>query len=343
MSRPTVLLLFGGESSEHEVSISSARNVYAAIDANRYDVRLGYIDKLGQWWLCDDVSEDSSRDGAEAMYPALGKGGFWVGRADNLIKPDVILPILHGANGEDGSVQGLAQLLHIPIVGCGMTASAVSMDKRLSKRLATESGVGVVPYITHHVSDASIKYDSVTAELGQTLFVKPNRAGSSVGVSKASSQAEFETAIEAAHRHDDIVLIETAVSARELEVAVLGDYPNYEVSQIGEIIPEGEFYSYESKYATGSGSRVFIPADDLSQETSALIRLWAGRVYEALDCSGLARVDFFLSSDGQLYFNEINTMPGFTDISMYPKLWQTSGMSYSELIERLIDMRLEPR
>lgn len=338
MERPVVLLLFGGESSEHEVSIASARNVYAAIDNQKYDVLLGYIDKTGKWWLLDEFYEDIETEGAHSLVPALGKGGFEVYSGD-FIRPDVILPILHGKNGEDGSVQGLARLLHIPIAGCGIMASAVAMDKLRAKRLASQAGVSVVPYLHHHTSDGLPTYSDVASTLGYEVFVKPNEAGSSVGVNKVRSEGEFHAALDAARQHSDIVLIETAIKARELEVAVLGDYPNLAVSEVGEIVPDGEFYSYDSKYASGSTSQVVIPAE-LPQGVAAKVKLWAETIYTALGCEGLARVDFFLDNESELYFNEINTMPGFTNISMYPKLMKARGVEYSELIDRLISMRL---
>ena len=339
MSRSTVLMLFGGESSEHEVSLSSARNVYAAIDKNKYEVLLGYIDRNGHWWLLDELSDELDLSGVDKLTPELGEGGFSVSSNDDLILPDVILPILHGKNGEDGTVQGLAGLMHIPIAGCNLKSSAIGMDKLAAKRIADEVGVRVVPYAALHAGDKAPDYEELAAKLSPTLFVKPNEAGSSVGVSKVESGAEFASALEEALRHGEMVLIEKAVKARELEIAVLGDYPDIQASVVGEIIPEGEFYSYESKYASGSTSRVVIPAD-IPTEVSQELTDWALRIYKALGCGGLSRIDFFLDDENNLYFNEINTMPGFTNISMYPKLWQASGLEYPELIDRLISMRL---
>lgn len=329
-------MLFGGESSEHDVSISSARNVYAAINDDKYDVLLCFIDRHGKWWLLDDFDDYGDMSNVSQLLPVLGARGFVTIPDNKVIKADVILPILHGRNGEDGSVQGLAQLLHIAAVGCDVTASAISMDKLASKEIVSSHGAKVVPYVVHRLGDAAPEFSQLGMKLGNPLFVKPARAGSSVGVSKVHNPGELTTALELAHTHDKIVLIEQAVAARELEVAVLGTPPNHSVSGIGEIVPGADFYSYDDKYASNSKASVILPADVPVEQTRQLQRL-AGTIYQALGCSGLARVDFFLDDDDNIYFNEINTMPGFTNISMYPKLWRQEGVSYQNLIERLID------
>ncbi len=340
MDRPTVLLLFGGESSEHDVSISSARNVYAAIDNAKFEVLLGYIDRHGKWWLLDRFgSGEVNTHGAPQLAPVLGAAGFVTFPSSRVVKPDVILPILHGKNGEDGSVQGLAQLLHIPIVGCDMTASAICMDKLATKEILRVNGIKVVPFEVHRAGQAIPDFNKLSMTLGSPLFVKPVRAGSSVGVSKVYSDEELRTALALAHTHDTVALIETGVSAREIEVAVLGIPPNHQVSVAGEIKPDGEFYSYDSKYAAGSKSQTIVPAE-LEPDMMQAIRDTAGRAYEILGCCGLARVDFFLTDDDILYLNELNTLPGFTNISMYAKLWRHDGMTYSQLIERLIALAL---
>lgn len=339
MNRTRVLLLFGGESSEHDVSISSARNVYAAIDNESFDVSLGYIDHHGKWWLLKSFDMQISTHGAHQLVPALGSKGFITLPDQRIVQPDVILPILHGRNGEDGSVQGLAQLLHIPIVGCDVTASAIGMDKVASKEIAAANHITIVPYEVHHVSDETPEFHKLTMTLGCPLFVKPSRAGSSVGVSKVYSEEDFNDALKKAHEHDTTVLIEQAITARELEVAVLGTPPHHQVSEVGEIVTEADFYSYDDKYTNGT-SRTEIPAD-IDEGISKGIRHMARTIYEVLGCSGLARVDFFLDEEGKVYFNEINTLPGFTNISMYPKLWRHDGIAYPELIERLIHDALD--
>lgn len=339
MDRTRVLLLFGGESSEHDVSVSSARNVYAAIDNESIDVILGYIDHHGKWWLLKSFDMQINTHGAHQLVPALGSKGFITLPDQRIIQPDVILPILHGRNGEDGSVQGLAQLLHIPIVGCDVTSSAIGMDKVASKEIAAANNIAIVPYEVHHISHEVPEFHKLTMTLGCPLFVKPSRAGSSVGVSKVYSEDEFHEALQQAHKHDTTVLIEQAITARELEVAVLGTPPHHKVSVVGEIISDADFYSYDDKYKNGT-SRTDIPAD-VDENISAKIQKMAGTIYEVLGCSGLSRIDFFMNEDDKLYFNEINTLPGFTNISMYPKLWRHDGISYPELIERLINDALE--
>jgi D-alanine-D-alanine ligase len=339
MDRPNVLLLFGGESSEHDVSVSSARNVYAAIDDAKFNVILGYIDRHGKWWMLDRFGSDINTHGAPQIAPVLGSGSFVTFPTSRVFKPDVILPILHGKNGEDGTVQGLAQLLHVPIVGCDTTASSICMDKVATKEILSNNNINVVPYEKHRTNDPTPDFNKLSMTLGSPLFVKPARAGSSIGVSKVYSEEELAKALELAHRHDNVALIERGVSAREIEVAVLGNPPHHKASVAGEIKPEGDFYSYDSKYASGSQSEVIIPAP-LEPGVMRTICDIAAKAYEIVGCTGLARVDFFLLDDDTVYLNEINTLPGFTNISMYPKLWREEGMSYSQLIERLILLAL---
>lgn len=340
MNRTAVLVLFGGESSEHEVSISSVRNVYAAIDDSKFDVLLGYIDREGKWWLIDRLAQDIDTHGASQLMPALGAGSFVTLPGSRVVKPDVILPILHGKNGEDGSVQGLAQLLHIPIVGCDMTSSAICMDKLATKEILMTAGIKVAPYEVHRKGAPLPDFNHLSMSLGIPMFVKPSRAGSSVGVSKVHSEEELMNALEEAHRHDATVLIERGISGRELEVSALGNPPHHQVSTVGEIKPGDSFYSYDDKYAADSASQVVIPAE-MPDEQRERIRSTAARAFELLGCRGLSRIDFFLADDDTLYVNEINTLPGFTNISMYPKLWKQEGISYSQLIERLINLAIE--
>lgn len=336
MQRPTVLLLFGGESSEHDVSISSARNVYAAIDNAKFNLELGYIDQSGKWWLLDTLGDEINSHGAPQLIPALGSAGFVTLPAGRVIKPDVILPILHGKNGEDGSVQGLAQLMHIPIVGCDMTASSICMDKVATKQILSSVGIKVVPYETHRTGQPVSDFNKLSITLGCPLFVKPSRSGSSIGNNKVHTEDELVHALDDAHQYDDVALIERGVTARELEIAIIGMPPYHEASVIGEVQPDGEYYTYDAKYAASSQTKVIIPAE-LPDEKRQLIHDLAIRAYEVLGCKGLARVDFFLTSDGVVYLNELNTIPGFTSSSVSPKLWQASGMTYPQLIERLIN------
>lgn len=336
MNKRSLLLLFGGESAEHEVSIRSAANVYDALDHTKYDVSLCYIDPQGKWWLVNDVAERFAPD--LQLTPALGEGALVAGNGAH-IRPDVILPILHGPNGEDGSVQGLAQLLHVPIVGCDVLGSAICMDKDVAKRLLLQADVPVVKYVLHRAGMPMPSYKDVSEQLGDTLFVKPANMGSSVGVSKARDEASFKKAMDQALQHDHKVLIEQAITGREIECAVLGNEQPM-ASVPGEIMPGEEFYSYAAKYAENSSTKTSAHAslpDDIAQR----IRSLALQAYQALECRGMARVDFFLTCSGELYVNELNTLPGFTNISMYPQLWQASGVSYPDLLDRLVDLALE--
>jgi D-alanine-D-alanine ligase len=339
MQRKTVLLLFGGESSEHDVSVSSARNVYAAIDDTQFTVILGYIDHHGKWWLLESLESDIDYHGALQLTPVLGMRSFVTLPENHIIKPDVMLPILHGKNGEDGSVQGLAHLLHIPIVGCDMTASVICMNKLATKEILVSHGIKVAPYEVHRKGEEPPQFTQLSMQFGVPLFVKPVRGGSSIGVSKVYSEEEFVRALELAHEHDDIALIERGITGRELEVAVLGDPPSHRVSGVGEVRAGAEFYSYLAKYSSESRAEIIVPAD-LEEAVSERVRALARRVYAILGCSGLSRVDFFLADDQAIYVNEINTLPGFTNGSMYSKLWRHEGVSYSQLIRELIEQTL---
>jgi len=337
MSRNKVLVLFGGESSEHAVSVSSATNIVEAMNIEFYEVFLGYITEEGEWQQVKSI--DTRDEPIGVLRPMLGKRHFIIN--DEVLEVDVILPVLHGKNGEDGSVAALGQLLHIPVVGCDMTAGAVAMDKYVTKQLVGAFGVPIVPFVTHRAGDEMLDFDELREDLGSPLFVKPSRAGSSVGVHKVSSQSSLVSALEDAHRHDDRILIEKAIDARELEVAVLGNYPEMQASSVGEIIPDGDFYSYESKYDKSSKSAVAIPAD-IPDHIAEQLQEYALSIFEIIGGSGLARIDFFIDKKTEaIWFNEVNTFPGFTNISMYPKLWEAAGVSYSELIERLIALAIE--
>jgi D-alanine-D-alanine ligase len=340
MQRIRVLLLFGGESSEHEVSIASARNVYAAMDDRAYDITLGYISKDGHWHIVEDIEVLEGQH--RSLLPVLGARHFVVEPGGHTIVPDVILPIIHGTNGEDGTIQGLARLLKLPIVGSGVLASAMCMDKEVTKRLLRDAGVAVADHVVCRRGDAMPDFPHITLQLGNPVFVKPANQGSSVGVSKVYTEAQFTAAVEEAFKYDSKILIEQGITGRELECAVLGNHAP-EASGVGEIKPpEGSFYSYDAKYSPTSTTELFIPAD-ISEETAEKIRTMSLATYRALECRGMARVDVFLTEDGTVYVNELNTLPGFTNISMYPKLWREAGLSYSQLIDKLIRLALEDK
>jgi D-alanine-D-alanine ligase len=338
MSRQTVLLLFGGESSEHDISIMSARNVYAAMDGEKYDVFLCFIDRGGKWWLLDNWQENLSMHGGVQLAPVPGSGSFITIPGDKVLHVDVAFPVLHGENGhEDGAVQGVMNLTHIPVVGCGLGASAVCWDKLYTKQILTANGIAVTPYVVYHQGDSLPEYGRLATQLSPELFVKPTVAGSSVGVSKVHDSSELEPALQDALKHSQTILIEKAISGRELEVAILGDPPHHKVSDVGEIIPGEEFYSYEDKYSPDSKAQV-LTRTELPDDLRKKIRTMAHDAYQMLECRGLARVDFLLSESGEIYLNELNTLPGFTNISQYPKLWGEQGMRYPELIDKLIEL-----
>jgi len=362
MTKKKVLILFGGKSGEHEVSIVSAKSVYQALDRSKYDVVLVGINKEGRWLLPDEsrlLAQSSNpklvtlnaTEQSVAMLPYHSVGGLVNASAKGAtpsaggLNFDVVLPILHGPNGEDGTMQGLLELADVPYVGAGVLGSAVCMDKDMTKRVLRDAGLPIVPYISlkRAAFEASAEghLTQAEAELGYPYFVKPANMGSSVGVGKVRNRTEAMEKIKKAFEYDTKVLIEQAVSARELECAVLGnDHP--QASVIGEIVPHGEFYSYESKYVDENGAELLIPAPDLNPAQVKTLQHMAVQAFEVLECRGMARVDFFQDKDsGEFYINELNTIPGFTPVSMYPKLWEASGLPYARLIDRLIELACE--
>jgi len=335
MTKIAVLLVFGGQSSEHEVSLASAHNVYAALDEDKYDVFLCYITRKGEWRLVDGIDE---RAFYQVLTPLLGEKQFET--ADGtIIEPDVMLPILHGIHGEDGDVQGLARLMGLPCAGPSLVGAAITMDKDVTKRLLRDAAIPVVDWLTWHTDDPQPMYENVTAKLGEVVFVKPANAGSSVGVSKVKNASEFTIALKKAADHDSLVMIERAITGREIEIAVLGnEHPK--ISRPGEIMPGQEFYSYEDKYDVASTTEVKVPAD-LDGDVAERITQYALKAYRAARGYGMARVDFFVTDSGEVLLNEINSIPGFTNISMYPKLWRAEGLAYPALLDRLVSLALE--
>jgi len=352
MAKKRVGILFGGKSVEHEVSLQSARNVYDAIDRAKYDVTLIGIDKAGQWHTCDAaLLAAATAPTAELAPGAAGESLALVpgdteralvgaGSHRGLPRLDVVFPVLHGTYGEDGTVQGLLKLANVPFVGAGVLGSALGMDKDVAKRLLREAGIPVARARTlNGVAAAAATFDELAADLGAPFFVKPANSGSSVGVSKVRDAAGWAAARAEALRYDRKLLAEEFIRGREIEVAVLGN-DDPQASVPGEIIPRHEFYSYEAKYLDENGAALRIPAD-LPAATAALVRQLAVRTFQALACAGMGRVDFFVTADGRAYVNEINTIPGFTKISMYPKLWEATGVPYGRLIERLLELAIE--
>lgn len=342
-------VVFGGRSGEHEISLRSARSIVDALDRDRYEPVLLGIDREGRWHLQSaarallDGPGAPLRLDAEAPGVALAPGEralVPVGREGVRGAVDVIFPVLHGTYGEDGTLQGLLDMVDVPYVGSGVLGSAVGMDKDVTKKLLRAEGVPVVDGFVARVGDGLDVAAEIAARWGYPVFVKPANMGSSVGVSKVRDAAALPAALAAAFRFDRKVLVERGHRVREVEVAVLGnDRP--EASVAGEIIPTHEFYSYEAKYLDDDGAALRIPAE-LDDATAAALRALAVKTFRALELSGMARVDFFIDKDdGAVYVNEVNTIPGFTSISMYPKLWEASGVPYGALVDRLIALALE--
>lgn len=345
-SKLRVAVLFGGQSAEHDVSILSARNVVKAMDAAKYEIIPIFVDRTGQWLLIE-LLDGALPDlipytGTTVCLLPGGRGRLLAfGGPAGSGKPlaiDILFPVLHGLHGEDGSVQGLAQLAGVPLVGCGILGSAIAIDKDMAKRLLREARLPVARSITVRLGEHLV-FEDVAKTLGSPVFVKPARQGSSVGVSKARTAGEFHDALAEAFRFDTKVLVEEFVQAREIECAVL-ERPDgtVTVSVPGEIVTgEGHgFYTYEAKYLDEKGAAISIPAV-LPEQTARNLQEMARQAFYALGCEGLARVDFFVRPDMSAVVNEINTMPGFTDISMYPKAMAATGTSYPELIDLLIE------
>ena len=349
--RRRIAVLFGGRSAEHDVSILSASNVVKAIDASKYEIVPIGISRNGRWFLAelgddgslpravpDSGTEISLLPGGNGRLLALPKNGT----AHELPRIDVLFPVLHGPFGEDGSVQGLAEVAGVPFVGSGVLGSAAAMDKDVAKRLLREAGLPVARSVTVRAGDA-VSFEVMVQELGSPVFVKPARQGSSVGVSKAASADAFQAALAEALRHDRKVLVEEFVAGREIELGVLENLDGtLTVSVAGEIAPAAShgFYTYEAKYIDADGAVLRVPAelpDSLLRQLQDMSR----RAFLALGCEGMARVDFFVRADGSALVNEVNTIPGFTDISMYSKVLGASGVAYATLVGHLIEHAIE--
>ena len=378
MKKTRVIILFGGRSAEHEVSLLSARNVFLALDRSRFEPLLIGIDKQGRWRAeptenllnatGDPRTLRLAAAGREVTVPVRPEtpdtGLITSARRSNEVAPasmednpadnlsilgrdDVVFPVLHGTYGEDGTVQGLLELADVAYVGAGHLGSGIGMDKDVAKRLLQQAGIPVVPFRVITAGDLRRSPDESTrraSELGYPQFVKPANAGSSVGVSKVKDPAGLIPALQKALSYDLKALVEAAVDAREIECAVLGN-DDPQASIPGEIVVHHRdgFYSYEAKYVDADGAATKIPAD-LPPATAARVRELSIQTFRALDLAGMARVDFFLDRrTGELYVNEVNTIPGFTAISMYPKLWEASGLPVKDLVSRLIDLAIERR
>lgn len=348
-----VAVLCGGKSPEHEISLCSAWNLVSYIDKSKFEVLLIGIDKSGRWSLLDierflaqepfagSIALPAS-DRPLAVIPGGGRNGFLDILKNHPLPPvDVFFPMIHGPNCEDGSMQGLIQQLGLPVVGPGVLSSAICMDKDVAKRLMQQAGIPTSDFITIYSGDrTSISYEAVVERLGSPVFIKPANMGSSVGVSKVTAASEFKRALESAFRFDRKVLVEQFIDGREIECAVLGnDDP---VSSIpGQYLHGDAFFAYDTKYLKGREVKMAIPAPDLDDDTIERAKSLALESYKCLQCTGLSRVDIFLSPDGTLRVNEVNTLPGFTNSSMYPGLMESAGISYTDLITRLIELAIE--
>ncbi|MBU3111558.1 D-alanine--D-alanine ligase family protein [Clostridium lacusfryxellense] len=335
-----IAILFGGQSTEHEVSRSSGASVLRNIDQSKYDIYPIGITKEGLWFEYTGAVENIEDGKWETdEYYKIADG-------QNLLfnkEVDVVFPVLHGLFGEDGTIQGMCKLSNIPCVGPGVMASAICMDKIYTKYLLEKFNVKQADYVVvnafEYDQNKELIIDKIEKKLGYSVFIKPSNGGSSVGISKAHNKSELMLGVEEALKYDRKILVEQAINAREIEVAVLGnDSP--EASVPGEVIPAKEFYDYEAKYKS-EASKLLIPAA-LSSVKLDVIKAEAIRIYQILDCAGMARVDFLVDKETEeVYLNEVNTIPGFTKISMYPKMWQATGKTYIGLIDELIELAIE--
>jgi D-alanine-D-alanine ligase len=343
-------IICGGRSTEHEVSVCSAHNVYDAVDKSKYDISLIRVEKSGSWTLLRSAAELQATPGFERFDTSLSAFQPSVVSESRMLQTiasssldqgvDVMFPLIHGAFGEDGCLQGLLRLLNVPFVGTGVLGSAISMDKDVMKRLLNHAGIPTAKFcVITRQNTRMTSFAGLEREFGSGFFVKPANAGSSVGVSKVTNATEFSQAMREAFRFDEKVLVEEGIRGRELECGVLGN-EEPEASVVGEVIVRDEFYSYEAKYVNENGAILDIPAL-LPAEISETVRRLAVVAFKVLNCAGMARADFFLADDGRVLLNEINTVPGFTNISMFPLLWETSGVSYSELIDRLVALAVQ--
>ena len=353
MDKKVVAVLFGGQSSEHEVSKMSAATIMAALDTDKYFVLPVYITKEGRWFLYDGPRDNIKNLSWEKfatpaiLSPDTSHRGILrlVGDKFKTMPVDVVFPVLHGKNGEDGTIQGLFELAGIPYVGCGVLASAAAMDKAFANQIARKLGIKQADWLEFSKAEIEEKLDDVCKKirykLGYPCFVKPANTGSSVGISMAKNKKELVAALHDAAEHDKKIVVEKRIAGRELECAVIGnDAPR--ASGVGEIVLcAHEFYSYEAKYNCNT-TKTLVSAD-ISVEIKEKVQEISLQIYKALGCAGLSRVDFFLSSKGEVYFNEINTMPGFTNISMYPMLWSPEGIGTAELVDKLVEYALEMR
>ncbi|MFA5777585.1 MAG: D-alanine--D-alanine ligase [Parcubacteria group bacterium] len=342
--KKTIAIIFGGKSAEHDVSIQSAHSVLKVIDKLKYNVILVGIDKKGRWFHVDEkyflsgnqpfFSDKFVKN--NPVVPCAKNGGFFIENK----KVDAVFPLVHGTFGEDGALQGFFKIFNVPFVGADITGSSIGMDKDVTKRLLREAKITVADYIVYKKHQKNeISFEKIKKKLGLPFFVKPASLGSSVGIKKVKNKSEFEVAIKDSFSYGSKIIIEEFIEGRELECSVLGN--GKPIASIpGEIILHREFYSYEAKYLDENAATLSIPAK-ISKSMTKKIQSMALKVFETLCCEGMGRVDFFITKNNQIFVNEINTVPGFTSISMYPKLWEYSGIPYPALIDKLIELAID--
>jgi len=340
MAKRRVAVILGGRSGEHEVSVTSGRNIIAALDRDLWQAVPIGIARDGSWLSAEETAAALAR--GERAFTRPGAPLLRSAALSDLASCDAAFPIVHGTFGEDGTLQGFLEMAGLPYAGAGVAASAIGMDKALMKALFVEAGIPVAKYgviRSWEYADSQNAVLYAEHEVGYPCFVKPANGGSSVGVSKVRSREDLPAAFAAAFAFDDKVLVEEAINGQEVEVSVLGnEHP--EASVVGEIVPDREFYDYDSKYASDSTSTLHIPAR-VSAEVAETVREQALLMYQAMGCEGYARVDFFVADGRTVIANEVNTLPGFTSISMYPKLWEASGLAYTPLLTRILELAFE--
>jgi D-alanine-D-alanine ligase len=341
-SKKIVAILYGGRSVEHGVSINSARNIFEHIDKEKYEPLAIGINTKGKWFLTKGVDKDIDQGQPLGLILDPEKPGFILLASSDRLKIDIIFPVLHGTDGEDGSIQGLIKAIDLPMVGTGVLGSAVSMNKIIAKRLLQEAGIPVTKFIAFHFDDQKkIKFDEIKKKLGLPFMVKSASLGSSVGVTKVSRKSDFKSAVEESFKYDQEILIEQFIEGREIECALLGNAPA-QASNPGEIVisKKYEFYTFDAKYVDAEAVEIKVPAK-LDKKSVKQIREISLQAYRALHCEDFSRVDLFLTKKGKIYVNEINTIPGFTNSSMYPMMWQERGISFTALISKLLGFAYE--
>jgi len=340
--RLKIAILYGGKSVEHEISIRSAKNVVANIDSKKYDIRLLGIDKAGSWYLNDSINDDVDSGQPVSIKLDASSPNLIETKSGMEIQIDVVFPVLHGTDGEDGSIQGLFKSMNLPVVGSGVLGSAISMDKIISKKILKEGGIPVAPYTEFSKSQKDdISFDKITKEVGLPFMIKSAALGSSVGISMVKTENDLIYALNDSFQYGDKIIVEKFIKGRELECAIIGNQ-DPKASMPGEIvmIKDYDFYTYEAKYLDEAAIRIILPAE-VDRAITEEIRRISIEAYKALRCEDYARVDLFLTEEGEIVINEINTIPGFTNASMFPMMWKQMGMTFKELVTELIQLCLQ--